>query len=161
MTVQYIILHWTGGGEKPNTTDLKSYQLLIDNKGELYNGQPQGKSASTGGMNSITYNISCCGGGTIKLTNLQCEKLFKTTAEMLKRYSLTVDKVYTHAEIGEMCKDRSIRKLLPFNKYLWQNIGKIDLTTLPYNLKGLSHGDFIRQKIKWYYNKLFTIKKKD
>ncbi len=154
MTVQYIILHWTGGGEKPNTTDLNSYQLLIDNKGELYNGQPQGKSTSTGGMNSITYNISCCGGGTIKLTNLQCEKLFKTTAEMLKRYGLTVDKVYTHAEIGEMCRNRSIRKLLPFNKYLWQNIGKIDLTQLPYDLKGKSHGDFIRNKIKWYFNKL-------
>lgn len=154
MTVKYIILHWTGGGQTPNKVDLNAYQLLIDYKGYLHAGQPQGKTASTGGMNSITYNISCCGGGTIKLTNLQCEKLFKTTAEVLKKYGLPIKNVYTHAEIGQMVKDKTITKLLPHNKWLNQNIGKIDLTTLPYNLKGLSHGDFIRHKIQWYYNKL-------
>lgn len=152
--VEYIILHWTGGGQKPNATDLNAYQLLIDTKGDVYTGKPQGKTASTGGMNSITYNISCCGGGTIKLTNIQMERMFKETALRLKHYGLTVDKVYTHAEIGQMCKDRTIRKLLPFNKYLWQNIGKIDLTQIPYNTKGLSTGDFMREKIKWYLTKV-------
>lgn len=150
MTVKYIILHWSGGGNKPNAIDLNSYQLLIDTDGNLYNGKPQGKTSSTGGMNSITYNIACCGGGTIRLTNVQCEKMFKVTADKLKEFGLTVDKVYTHHEIGEMCRDKSITKLLPYNKYLYQNIGKIDLTKLPYDL---NTGSFIRNKIQWYYNK--------
>lgn len=154
MTVKYIILHWTGGGIRPNTIDLNSYQMIIDTNGCRHMGKPQGKTASTGGMNSITYNVSCCGGGTIKLTVLQCEKMFKEVALLLKQYNLTIDKVYTHHEIGEMCKDRSIRKLVPFNKYLWQNIGKIDLTVLPYNISGQSHGDFIRNKVMWYLERI-------
>lgn len=154
MTVKYIIGHWSGGGCKPNSTDLKSYQLLIDTSGQVYNGTPQGKTASTGGINSISYNISCCGGGTIKLTTIQCERFFKECAVKLKQYNLTPDKFYTHHEIGEMCRDKSITKLLPHNKWLYQNIGKIDLTVLPYDLKGKKSGDFIRNKILWYFEKI-------
>lgn len=156
MTVKYIIGHWTGVNTY-NVTDAikKSYQLLITGMGEAVEGLPVGQTASTGGMNSITYNISCAGGDVkAPLTKKQCERFFKECAIALKKYGLTVDKFYTHAEIGEMCKDKSIRKLLPFNKYLWQNMGKIDLIRLPYDLKGESHGDFIRQKIKWYYDKI-------
>ena len=156
MTVKYIIGHWTGVNTYNVTDAIKqSYQLIITKDGETVQGGEQGKTASTGGMNSITYNISCAG-GDIKapLTKKQCERFFKECAIALKKYSLTVDKFYTHAEIGEMCKDRSIRKLLPFNKYWWQNMGKSDLTRLPYDLKGESHGDFIRKKIKWYYDKI-------
>ena len=156
MTVKYIIGHWTGVNTY-NVTDAikKSYQLLITGMGEAVEGLPVGQTASTGGMNSITYNISCAGGDVkAPLTKKQCERFFKECAIALKKYGLTVDKFYTHAEIGEMCKDKSIRKLLPFNKYLWQNMGKIDLIRLPYDLKGESHGDFIRKKIKWYYDKI-------
>lgn len=154
MAVEYVIGHWTGGGSKPNSIDLNSYQLLIDTNGKLYNGKPQGKAASVGGMNSITCNISCCGGGTIKLTTVQCERFFKECAVRLKQYGLTPDKFYTHHEIGEMCRDKTITKLLPYNKYLEQNIGKIDLTVLPYDLKGKKSGDFIRNKILWYFQKI-------
>lgn len=150
MAVKYIILHWTGGGQMPNSTDLNSYQLLIDYKGNVHTGKPQGKTASTGGMNSITYNISCCGGGKVKLTKIQCERMFKETALKLKELGLKVDKVYTHYEIGEMCRNKTINKLLPHNKWLYQNIGKIDLTTLPYNVERSKTGDFIRSKILWY-----------
>lgn len=156
MTVKYIIGHWVGVNTYNVTNAIKqSYQLIITKDGETVQGGEQGKTASTGGMNSITYNISCTGGDVkAPLTKKQCERFFKECAIALKKYGLTVDKFYTHAEIGEMCKNRSIRKLLPFNKYLWQNMGKIDLTRLPYDLKGESHGDFIRQKIKWYYDKI-------
>ena len=156
MTVKYSIGRWVGVNTYNVTEAIKqSYQLIITKDGETVQGGEQGKTASTGGMNSITYNISCAG-GDIKapLTKKQCERFFKECALALKKYGLTVDKFYTHAEIGEMCKDRSIRKLLPFNKYLWQNEGKIDLTRLPYDLNGESHGNFIRQKIKWYYDKI-------
>ena len=155
MTVKYIILHWTGGNYKPSEYDKQHYQLLIDDEGRQYVGQPIGKVASTGGMNSITYNISCCGGlDRTPLTKKQCEALFKIVAMRLKEYKLTIDKVFTHAEIGQMVKDKTITKLLPYNNYLPQNIGKVDLTKLPYELNGKSHGDFIRNKIKWYLQKL-------
>lgn len=156
MTVKYIIGHWTGVNTYNVTDAIKqSYQLIITKDGETVQGGQQGTTASTGGMNSITYNISCAGGDVkAPLTKKQCERFFKECAIVLKKYGLTVDKFYTHAEIGEMCKDRSIRKLLPFNKYLWKNTGKIDLTRLPYDLNGELHGDFIRKKIKWYYDKI-------
>lgn len=156
MAVKYIIGHWVGVNTYNVTDAIKqSYQLIIAKDGETVQGGAQGTTASTGGMNSITYNISCAGGDVkAPLTKKQCESFFKECAIALKKYGLTVDKFYTHAEIGEMCKDRSIRKLLPFNKYLWQNMGKIDLTRLPYDLKGESPGDFIRKKIKWYYERI-------
>lgn len=170
MTVKYIIGHWTAGGHFPNKLDLNSYQLLIDAEGAEHRGVAQGCSASTGGMNSITYNISCCGGlSTSRLTPVQTEKFFKVCAEKIKVYNLTVDKFYTHAEIGEMCrgyrlkchnmpydkKHKIITDLLPYNQWLPQNIGKIDLTVLP-TMTGnaFETGDFIRNKIKWYLTKI-------
>lgn len=155
MTVKYIIIHWTGGNYRPCQQDLNSYQMLIDGYGKIYNGKPVGQSASTGGMNSITYNISCCGGlSYTPMTNIQMEAMFDLTARKLLEYGLSVDKVYTHAEIGQMVKNKTITKLLPYNNYLPQNLGKIDLTKIPYDTKGQANGDFIRGKIKWYYNKL-------
>ncbi len=152
MAVKYIIGHWTAGNYKPNKTDLNSYQLLIDNEGKIYPGKPVGKAASTGGMNSITYNISCCGGlDRTPLMPTQIEAFYFACAQKLREFNLSVENFYTHAEIGLMCKDGSITKLLPNNKYLSQNIGKIDLTELP-SFKGnpKETGDFIRNKIKWY-----------
>lgn len=162
MIVKYIIGHWTAGMLKPNKTDLSSYQLLIDGEGNLHKGMAVGCASSTGGMNSITYNIACCGGlSSSRLTRVQIEKFYKTIAEKLKEYNLTIDKFYTHAEIGEMCRDGSIKKLLTWNNYLKQNIGKIDLTILPLDDNHLAYkadakisGEKIRSKAKWYYNKL-------
>lgn len=132
---------------------LNSYQLVINQEGKKFTGAPQGTSASTAGMNSITFNIAATG-GDIKapLTKVQCEKLFAVTAEMCKKLNLTPDKVYTHHEIGEMCRNGSITKLLPNNKWLHNNIGKIDLTRLPYDLDGKATGRLIRNKVLWYYN---------
>ena len=46
--------------------------------GEAVEGLPVGQTASTGGMNSITYNISCCGGDLFApLEKKQCERFFK------------------------------------------------------------------------------------
>ena len=162
MTVKYVIGHWTAGNLKPNKRDLTSYQLLIDGQGNLHKGLAVGCASSTGGMNSITYNISCCGGlSTSRLTRIQIEKFYKTCAETLKQFNLPVSAFYTHAEIGEMCRDKSIKKLLTWNNYLTQNIGKVDLTILPVDNKNIAmvftaftSGDFIRKKIQWYYNNI-------
>lgn len=152
--VKYIIGHWTAGNHKPNDLDLNSYQILIDNDGREYQGKPQGKTASTAGMNSITFNIACCGGlERTPITQVQFEKFCYVTARELKRLKLPVSAFYTHAEIGEKCKDGSIIKLLPMNQWLKNNKGKIDLTVLPY-LYNSSHNEYIRLKIKWYYVKI-------
>lgn len=160
----------TAGLHKPNKIDLQSYQLLIDDEGKIYNGMAVGCASSIGGMNSITYNIACCGGlSSSLLTKVQIEKFFKTCAEKLKEYELTPDKFYTHAEIGEMVRAYDLKRqgksydhkynlitdLLTWNGYLMYNIGKIDLTVTPYicgNAK--TTGNFIRNKIKWYFEKL-------
>lgn len=162
MAVKFIIGHWTAGALKPNQTDLNSYQLLIDGNGKTYTGMPVGKAASTGGMNSITYNIACCGGlSWSRLTRVQIEKFYKTCAEKLIEYNLAVDRFYTHAEIGEMCRDKSITKLIPWNDYLAKNKGKVDLTILPIDDNHLNFkadagttGSKIRSKIKVYYDRI-------
>lgn len=153
MTVKYIILHWTGGNYKPCQTDLSSYQLLIDNEGRRYNGKPVGSTNSTGGMNSITYNIAACGGlDRTPITKVQIEALFKTAAEKCKEYKLKPLNCYTHAAIGEMCRKGTITMLLPNNRWLYQNIGKIDLTKTPYITGTAAETDnYIRKKIQWYY----------
>ena len=155
MSIKYIIGHWTEGNYKPCQLDLNSYQLLVLGDGSTKLGKPVGQTSSTGGMNSITYNISCCGGlEKTPILKPQSEAFFKNCAIKLKEFNLPVSSFYTHAEIGQMVADKSITKLLPWNNYLPQNKGKIDLTKLPYDLKGQNHGDFIRGKIQWYYNKL-------
>ena len=154
---QYIIGHWTAGNYQPNYVDMEAYDLLITGEGlkVIGNHELDNNKASTAGMNSITYNISCCGGlNRTPLTKVQCEAFFKAVAEKLKQFNLTVDKFYTHTEIGQMVSNGTIIKLLPNNSYLKDNKGKIDLTKLPYDLNGKSSGDFIRNKIQWYYERI-------
>lgn len=157
MAIKFIILHWTGVNSYNITEHIKnSYQLIIDEKGSIVHGKPPGSTQSTGGMNSITYNISAAGGDIqAPLTVIQCERMFKEAAIICKKYSLTPSRVFTHHEIGELCKTGKITKLLPNNQWLKQNIGKIDLTRIPYDVpKNISYGDFIRNKIRWYLGKI-------
>ena len=155
--IKFVILHWTGVNSYNVTDHIKScYQLIIDEKGQSHFGFPIGKTASTAGMNSITYNISAAGGDIqAPLTVIQCERMFKEAAIICKKYGLMPSNVYTHHEIGEMCRSGRIRNLLPSNKWLINNIGKIDLTRLPYDIpKNTSYGDFIRGKVRWYLSKI-------
>ncbi len=154
--IKYIICHWTGGLLTPNGVDLLSYQLCIDGEGKRHSGLIAGTTSSTGGMNSITYNIAACGGlATSELTKVQMEAFYKAVAEKVKEYGLKIEDVYTHAEIGEMCTSGTISKLLTWNPWLYQNKGKIDLTVLP-EMKGAAKetGDFIRNKVRWYLERL-------
>ena len=172
--IKYIIGHWTAGGYSPNNLDKKSYQLLVNAVGKVTYGLKVGNTASTGGMNSITYNIACCGGtDKCPIVPAQMESFCKIVANELKQRGLSVDKFYTHAEIGEMvrnyqtkhkggnlknadCSGKLITDLLPYNSYLPQNVGKVDLRKLPNKDKVLTSysaktsGDYLRGKIKWY-----------
>lgn len=157
---KYIIGHWTAGNYIPNSIDMNSYDLLVTGDGILIKGLKEfdSEKCSTAGMNSITYNIACCGGlQQTPLKKVQCEKFFKTVADRLKLFGLTPNDFYTHHEIGEMTRNYLNKKnadkitvLLPYNKYLIKNIGKIDLTKMPYD--NMTPTD-IRNKIRWYFNK--------
>ena len=85
MSVKYVIGHWTGVNSYNITNKiLESYQIVIGKNGEVVKGLPSGQTASTGGMNSITYNISCAGGDIeAPITKLQMEKFYFECASLL------------------------------------------------------------------------------
>lgn len=156
-----IVLHWTAGGNYPNATDLEHYHFLIDKDGKVYNGvyKPEdnlncndGKYAKhTGGGNTGSIGVAVCGMADYKgklsdtkypLTAVQVEKMFSFTAELCKKYCIpiTPDTVLTHYEFGKSHPNTS-------------SAGKIDITILPpyLSIKPQQVGDFIRKKVKWYF----------
>lgn len=156
-----IILHWTAGANFPNATDLQHYHFVIDKGGKVYNGiyKPEdnlncndGKYAKhTGGGNTGSIGVAVCGmagyNGKLAstkypLTSKQIEKMFSLVAELCKKYNIVVtpDTVMTHYEFGKSHPNTS-------------SAGKIDITILPpyFSVKPQQVGDFIRQKVKWYF----------
>lgn len=160
-----ITLHWTAGGNIPNEKEMRCYHYLIDTKGLVYKGiyAPEdninckdGKyAAHTGGGNTGNIGVSFCGcyipkGTPVRnskypLTRIQVERGFKLVAEIAKKYNIPIDKehVFTHYEFG-----------LAHPKT--ESAGKIDIIYMaPFpDISAKDCGDFIRNKIKWYYTRL-------
>ena len=157
-----IIIHWTGGVWSPNEQEKICYHYLIDSKGKTHEGfcKPEdnencydGKyAAHTGGGNSQSIGVALCGMfnyynrlyiGMYPLTKIQCEAAFKFIAELCKKYDIkiTPETVLTHYEFGKNNPNTS-------------SYGKPDITYLPpYSyLKPEEIGNFIRNKVKWYYS---------
>lgn len=158
-----ITLHWTAGRNIPCADDLKHYHFLVDADGLCYKGlySPEdnfncndGKyAAHCGGGNTNNIGIAFCGcyvprGVPVKnsqfpLTRTQLERGFKLCAELCKKYSIPIDKahVFTHYEFGVLHPNTS-------------SAGKIDITYMhPFPAENKTTcGDFIRNKIRWYYN---------
>ncbi len=160
-----IILHWTAGTNQPCSTDYEHYHYLINKDGVILKGKfaPEdnlncndGKYAQhCGGGNTGAIGVSMCGmyvpkGVNIKetkfpLTRIQCEATFKLVAELCKKYNIkiTPQTVLTHYEFGQAHPKTS-------------SYGKIDIVYLhPFpEIDKKNMGDFIRNKIEWYFNKL-------
>lgn len=157
-----IIIHWTAGTNQPNNTDFEHYHFIINKDGFMIEGKytPQdneccydGKYAKhTGYGNTNSIGIAVCGmmGFDEKkkqtkypLTQIQCEKLFFETARLCKKYNIpiTPETVLTHYE---------------FNQKHNIHTGKIDIIYLPPypNVKKHEVGDYIRNKVAWYFKKL-------
>lgn len=155
-----IIIHWTAGTNQPNNTDFEHYHYLINGDGVLFNGKyvPEdnincndGKYAQhTGHGNTGSIGISVCGmkdfsEKTLKtkypLTQVQCEKLFFECARLAKKYSIELKDIMTHYE---------------FNQRNGIKTGKIDIIYLPPypQIRKENVGDFIRNKILWYYKRI-------
>lgn len=159
-----ICLHWTAGASIPCQLDLNSYHFCIDKLGRIYPGTytPEdnincydGKYAKhCGGGNTGCIGISVCGMAGFDLLNKktkyplykkQVESFCCLTAYLSLKYGISVTEknIFTHYEF-----DRN----RPKNK----REGKIDITYIHYlpNLSQNSVGDYLRQKIAWYQNKI-------
>jgi hypothetical protein len=156
--IHSICIHWTAGYNRPNNEDMQHYHIIVDDKGNYYKG-----------IHSIESNIDCKDGeyaqhcalgntGVIgiavcgmagfstnskvsksNLTRLQMEALFKKCSDLCKEYEIEVSPstVYTHMEYDHTHAKK----------------GKIDIVYIPYlNLYGMEEcGNYIREKILWYY----------
>ena len=159
-----IIIHWTAGTSYASDYDRNFYHYLIDKEGGIVIGKysvednencNDGRYAKhCGGGNTGSIGVALCGMsgyrsatnvGFYPLTKKQCEKMFRLVAELCKKYNLkiTPDTVMTHYEFGQKHPNTS-------------SYGKIDIIYLPPYPEQPKEciGNFIRSKVKWYYNKL-------
>lgn len=156
-----IVLHWTGGAGKPNAHEKECYHFLVTSSGDIVNGnyKPEDNldctdkryAQHTGGGNTGSIGVALCGmlnftmdkkKTLYPLTKKQCEAAFKLVADLCKKYKIliTPTTVLTHYEFGQAHKSTT-------------SFGKPDITYLfPYpDVKTANIGNFIRQKVKWYY----------
>lgn len=159
-----IVIHWTAGGHQPNSEDYNHYHYVVNKDGLIFQGKykPEdnlncndGKyAAHTGGGNTGSIGVSMCGMagfknrnnvGNYPLTKKQVEASFKLVAKLCKKYRIQITPytVFTHYEFG-MRNPNTTSK------------GKIDIIYLPPypNIPANKVGDFIRQKVQWYMNKV-------
>ncbi len=158
-----IIIHWTAGTGQPNKTDLEHYHFLVNKDGIIIKGNyipednencQDGKYAQhTGKGNTGSIGISMCGmcgfsetrfnSTKYPLTTVQCEACWLKVAQLCVQYNIpiTPTTVLTHYE---------------FNKQNNIKTGKIDIIYLPPYpyVKKENIGDFIRNKILWYFKRL-------
>lgn len=158
-----IIIHWTAGTLQPNNVDYQHYHYLINGDGLVIKGKyrPEDNlncndgiyAQHCGGGNTGSIGVALCGmlgyknrqqAGNHLLTKTQCEKLFSEVANLCKRYNIKIapDTVLTHYEFGRKHPNTS-------------SAGKIDITYLPPypEIQADKVGDFIRNKVRWYYDK--------
>lgn len=157
-----IIVHWTAGTYTPNAVDLEHYHFLVDGDGNIHRGKykPEDNedctdgyyAAHTGGGNTGAIGVAICAmagftgsikAGAYPITSIQLESCFKLCAELCKKYNIQVENVWTHYEFGK-------------NHPSTTSAGKIDIIHLPPypTVKSNEVGGFIRNKIKWYLQKL-------
>lgn len=164
MGIKKIVLHWSGGVYVPNSTEFQHYHFLFNGNGDLILGlhKPEDNincndgnyAAHCGGGNSGAVGIALCGMlgykspqnvGKYPLKQVQFENAFKLTAELCKKYGLTVNPatVFTHYEFGRLNPSTS-------------SAGKIDISFIPYlpKLSPNEIGNYIRNKVQYYYERL-------
>lgn len=164
-----VIIHWTAGANKANSTDRQHYHYIIQGDGSEIAGifpvvanevcrtdaaKRALYAAHTGGGNTGSIGVSMAGMAGFKsrnnvgkypLTKIQCERMFELVAVLCKRYGIVVNpnNVMTHYEFG-LSHPKSA------------SAGKIDIIYLPPypDIPANKIGDFIRGKVKWYLQKV-------
>ena len=164
MTLNKIVIHWTAGTYFPNSIELEHYHFLIDGNGIIHNGKfkpednencKDGKYAlHCGGGNTGAIGVALCGMygyqcktklGYYPLKQIQFERAYELCAKLCNKYAIkiTPQTVFTHYEFGITHPNTESR-------------GKPDISIIPYQpfLPMEKIGNFIRNKINWYYTKL-------
>lgn len=160
-----IIVHWTAGHTHPCEEDLNAYHFVVDGDGLIHTcyHEPEDNidckdgnyAQHCGGGNTGAIGVAACGmwgyndsTRTCKdskdmLTHTQMEALFAWVAYLCKKYSILPKQVLTHAEFGKAHPKSS-------------SAGKIDINIIPWdNVYGIKEtGDYIRNKVQWYYERL-------
>ena len=159
-----VVIHWTAGANQPNNTDYEHYHFLVNKDGIVIAGKytPEdnencndGKYAQhCGGGNTGAIGVSMCGMygfkdknnvGEYPLTKKQCEATFKLVAELCKKYNIAITNktVLTHYEFGQSHRNTS-------------SYGKIDIVYMPPypEIEKNKVGNFIRNKVRWYFERL-------
>lgn len=164
--MKYITIHWTAGcSYEPSRFEKQFYHAIIDGNGVAHPGyfKPEanmsplkrGKyAAHCGSGNTDNIGVAFCGMGDYKgpanigkypLTQRQLEAGLKFIAELCLKYDIAVTPktVFTHYEFGKAHPKTTSR-------------GKIDINYLPWEpqLKASEVGDYIRNKIQWYINRM-------
>lgn len=157
-----IIIHWTAGTGQPNNVDYQHYHFLVNEDGLTIEGKykPQDNlncqdgvyAQHTGGGNTGSIGIALCGMANYDGKNpnstkypikpVQFEACMKKVAQLCDLYGIRIspDTVMTHYEFGQKHPKTT-------------SFGKIDITYLPHQplLKKNEVGDFIRNKVSWYF----------
>lgn len=155
-----IIIHWTAGTNQPNNVDIQHYHYLLNAVGEVKRGKykPQDNENCSdgvyaphcGGGNTGSIGVAMCGMSgypytKYPLTAVQCESCWKLCAELCKQYNIDVtpDTVMTHYEFGKKHPKTT-------------SYGKIDIVYLPPHpeIQKDKIGDYIRNKVKWYLQRV-------
>lgn len=170
--MQKITIHWTAGSYASRETN--HYHFTVDQNGGINLGRDPEVNLSTrdgdyvahcGGGNTGNIGVAMMGMGKSKekpkgfykrpdgtydcgsypLTAKQCEATWALVARLCKQYKIPVtpDTVFTHYEFGKKHPNTTSR-------------GKIDIIHLPHvpHLQAHEVGDYMRQKVQWYLNKL-------
>lgn len=159
-----ICLHWTAGSNSPCNDDLSAYHYCVDKSGRIHPGinTPEdnincydGKYAKhCGGGNTGCIGLSVCGMAGFDLskkqtkyplTQKQIEAFCCLAAYLSVKYGIQVleNSIFTHYEFDQR-RPKGKRE------------GKIDITYIHYlsNLSQNSVGNYLRQKISWYRDKI-------
>lgn len=150
-----IVIHWTAGNYYPSEFDKQHYHFLVDRDGKVYLGKY--KPSDNLNCTDNKYAAHCGGGNTGRIGIAICcrkdiytqpkpqqiEALCKECARLCKVYGLKPTDCITHAEFGQSHPKTS-------------SYGKIDINYIPNpGVEGIKEcGDYLRNKINWYYSKL-------
>ena len=165
-----IIIHWTAGTYSPNSVELEHYHYLIgfeklpSERGIIHTGKckPEDNlcctdgsfyAAHTGGGNTGSIGVAICGMlgfqdikhiGNYPIKPIQMEVCYELCAKLCHQYNIPIQKstVMTPYEFGKKNPMTTSR-------------GKADIIYLASNpsLPSNKIGDFIRNKILWYFKK--------
>ena len=121
MSMKRIVMHWTAGGHKANSTDRMHYHFMVEGDGNIVTGDHPvsdnestadgNYAAHTGRLNTGSIGVSFCAmagaqespfnPGAYPITEAQVEAMCDLVADLAGEYDIPITRetVLTHAEV--------------------------------------------------------------